>query len=159
MYVAATRAEKRLYLTESEGFNVQARQDRLPSRFIAEIKRDLFVTEGVMDESLWQRLRSQIEAENAADAAGAGGQALGPDGSGLDGSGLGGSALDGPDDDGFISVGMRVAHKVFGPGTVDAVLENGSCKVRFDGGPVRFLRPEALTRITTLDTLWPVIRS
>lgn len=152
MYVAATRAEKRLYLTESEGFNVQARQDKLPSRFIAEIKRDLFVTEGTIDEALWQRLRSQIEAEKQADAE----EAASVSGNGPAGSGLG---PDGPDDDGFISVGMRVSHKVFGPGTVDAILENGSCKVRFDSGAVRFLRPDSLSRLTSLDTLWPLVRS
>ena len=55
MYVAVTRAEKRLFLTESEGYSVQGGFDKLPSRFIREIKQHLFVTEGQMDEELWNR--------------------------------------------------------------------------------------------------------
>ena len=55
MYVAATRAEKRLFLTESEGYSVQGGFNKLPSRFIREIREDLFVTEGHMDEDLWNR--------------------------------------------------------------------------------------------------------
>ncbi|MCQ2136585.1 MAG: ATP-dependent helicase, partial [Bacteroidales bacterium] len=60
MYVATTRAQKCLFMTESEGYNVQAQQEKLPSRFIAEIKRELFVTEGEMDQALWSRLQDQI---------------------------------------------------------------------------------------------------
>lgn len=55
MYVAATRAEKRLFLTESEGYSVQGGFNKVPSRFIREIREDLFVTEGHMDEDLWNR--------------------------------------------------------------------------------------------------------
>jgi DNA helicase-2/ATP-dependent DNA helicase PcrA len=55
MYVASTRAEKRLFLTESEGYSVQGGFNKVPSRFIREIKEGLRVTEGNMDESLWDR--------------------------------------------------------------------------------------------------------
>ena len=55
MYVAATRAQKRLFLTESEGYSVQGGFNKVPSRFIREIKEDLFVTEGHMDEDIWNR--------------------------------------------------------------------------------------------------------
>jgi DNA helicase-2/ATP-dependent DNA helicase PcrA len=55
MYVAATRAEKRLFLTESEGYSVQGGFNKVPSRFIREIREDLFMTEGHMDEDLWNR--------------------------------------------------------------------------------------------------------
>lgn len=54
MYVAVTRAEKELFLTESEGFSAAARLSKYPSRFLREIQRNLFVTEGDMDETLWQ---------------------------------------------------------------------------------------------------------
>lgn len=54
MYVAVTRAEKKLFLTESEGFCAAARLSKYPSRFLRQIKRSLFVTEGDMDEQLWQ---------------------------------------------------------------------------------------------------------
>ena len=53
MYVAVTRAEKNLYLTESEGFTPKLTGIKHPSRFIKEIKSQLFVTEGQMPEELW----------------------------------------------------------------------------------------------------------
>lgn len=46
---ATTRAEKELYLTESKGYSAQIGQGKYPSRFITEIKRSLFVTEGEME--------------------------------------------------------------------------------------------------------------
>ena len=48
MYVAVTRAEKALFLTESEGYNISTKTNKYPSRFLAEIRRDLVVTEGVI---------------------------------------------------------------------------------------------------------------
>ena len=54
MYVAVTRAEKALFLTESEGYNFTTNTDKYPSRFLCEIKKDYFVTEGKMDEDLWK---------------------------------------------------------------------------------------------------------
>ncbi len=126
MYVAATRAEKCLFLTESEGYDVQAQQQKLPSRFIAEIKRDLFVTEGEMDEALWRRLQEQIANEN------------------LD------ETTETPDDAGradSITVGDNVFHKIFGQGEVLEISDTGSCKVRFADGKVRFLRSTFLSRL------------
>ena len=55
MYVAVTRAETRLFLTESEGYSAQGGFNKVPSRFIREINDGLFVTEGRMDEDLWNR--------------------------------------------------------------------------------------------------------
>ena len=126
MYVAATRAEKCLFLTESEGYDVQAQQQKLPSRFIAEIKRDLFVTEGEMDEALWRRLQEQIANEN------------------LD------ETTETPDDAGradSITVGDNVFHKIFGQGEVLEISDTGSCKVRFADGKVWFLRSTFLSRL------------
>jgi len=129
MYVAATRAERCLYMTESEGYNVQARQDKLPSRFIAEIKRNLFVTEGDMDEMLWQRLQARIALEDL------------PDGDAAE------EADDGPEND--FHPGMTVEHAVFGRGTIEEISDNGTCKVRFEKG-VRFLRPEVLKQVMVI---------
>lgn len=123
MYVAATRAEKCLFLTESEGYNAQAQQDKLPSRFIAEISRELFVTEGDMDESLWQRLKAQLTLEDLGapeEFTGDGGDASG------------------------ISAGTPVEHKVFGFGVVESIDDTGSCRVKFESGAVRFLRKDVL---------------
>jgi len=58
MYVAITRAEKALFLTESEGFNVSTKTNKYPSRFLAEIKQDLVVTEGVISPELWKGTRN-----------------------------------------------------------------------------------------------------
>ena len=123
MYVATTRAEKCLFMTESEGYNVQAQQEKLPSRFLAEIKRELFVTEGEMDEALWQRLQEQVRNEDL-------GEMSRPD-----------EPAGTPD---RMTVGSLVSHKVFGDGEVLEISENGSCKVRFDGDKIRFLRSTML---------------
>ena len=41
MYVAATRAEKMLYLSDSDGYNLQAQMTKIPSRFLTEIPYEL----------------------------------------------------------------------------------------------------------------------
>lgn len=41
MYVACTRAEKRLYITESEGYSWMSNGDKIPSRFLDEIPKNL----------------------------------------------------------------------------------------------------------------------
>ena len=127
MYVAATRAEKALFMTESECYNAQAQQEKLPSRFIAEISRDLFVTEGEMDEALWQRLSVLLNSENL-------------------------SSVEDPEDEGrsmsdAIAEGSAVEHRIFGKGRVVSVGEDGSCKVKFDTGAVRFLRKDVLSPV------------
>lgn len=124
MYVATTRAEKCLFLTESEGYNNQAQQEKLPSRFIAEISRELFVTEGNMDEILWKRLRSQIDAEGLY-------------------TDTEEHALE-SDSAPWPVTGSKVMHKVFGAGVVEDIQDNGSCKVRFANGTVRLLRKDVL---------------
>lgn len=132
MYVAATRAEKCLFLTESEGYNIQAQQDKLPSRFIAEITHGLIVTEGDLDEALWERLRLQLSAEEDSGPASA-------------------RELPAQDDEGP-GPGASVTHKVFGHGTVLSVDSTGSCRVKFDSGAVRFLRKDVLTLSYTVVT-------
>lgn len=54
MYVAVTRAEKRLFLTESEGYNVSTGQSKYPSRYLVEIKKGLLHSIGEIDNSLWE---------------------------------------------------------------------------------------------------------
>ena len=46
MYVATTRAERGLFLTESEGYNSVTRSDKYPSRFLHEISDGLIELEG-----------------------------------------------------------------------------------------------------------------
>jgi DNA helicase-2/ATP-dependent DNA helicase PcrA len=60
-YVAITRAMKGLYITESEGFNYNT-GTKYPSRFLSEIKKNLIVEEGQIDEELF--LESQRYISN-----------------------------------------------------------------------------------------------
>ena len=52
MYVAVTRAENALFLTESEGYNYATHSDKFPSRFITEISDNLLKVDGNIDSSL-----------------------------------------------------------------------------------------------------------
>lgn len=122
MYVAVTRAEKELFLTESEGFNAASRLSKYPSRFLREIQRSLFVTEGDMDDLLWQESGKMV-------------QYLGLD-----------FSSNGPDtanDDAplptvtqeFWSAGTKVFHEVLGEGTIVSYNEaRGSYSVAFGNG-------------------------
>ena len=132
MYVAVTRAERELFLTESEGFNAAARLSKYPSRFLREIKRSLFVTEGDMDDMLWQQSKKLItdmglDFSSTSDNADA--------------------ASDGPDDAAdILTPGTHVMHKVLGEGIVISYNEvRGSYSVEFEGG-VRNIRKQFLTR-------------
>lgn len=106
MYVAITRAERALFLTESEGYNYATNSGKYPSRFISEIGEDLIKLEGYIDPSLIidrdaiiSRLDSEIE-----------------------------------EDDVTFEVGNMVKHDIFGIGEILAVNEErGSCEVDFNG--------------------------
>lgn len=107
MYVAITRAERALFLTESEGYNYATKSEKYPSRFISEIGEDLIKVEGFIDPSLIigrdtiiRLLDSEIEE----------------------------------DDDEMFEVGDTVTHEIFGQGVVLSVNEDrGSCEVDFNG--------------------------
>ena len=61
MYVAITRAEKMLYLSDSEGFNFATGMAKYPSRFLMEIKKGLFISEGEMDDTIWKEAKKMAE--------------------------------------------------------------------------------------------------
>lgn len=63
MYVAVTRAERILFITESEGYCPQVRAVKIPSRFIREIKQHLYVTDGDMDPELWKSTEAFVKEE------------------------------------------------------------------------------------------------
>lgn len=131
MYVAVTRAEKELFLTESEGFNAASRLSKYPSRFLREIQRSLFVTEGDMDELLWQESGKMV-------------QYLGLDFS---------SNPDAPVPPATVTQdfwpeGTLVRHEVLGEGTIVSYNEaRGSYSVTFGNG-TRNIRASFLTRIS-----------
>jgi DNA helicase-2/ATP-dependent DNA helicase PcrA len=118
MYVAVTRARKRLYLSESEGFINENGALKYPSRFIAEIPEQLITHEGEWDPTLMQGTRGVMHRLD-------------------DELGVG--------EDLPFSVGDEVIHKIFGVGTIEAYNKvNNSYTVRF-GESTRSLLPHVLT--------------
>lgn len=104
-FVAVTRAEKALYITESEGRNFDG-SPRYPSRFILDVDDGLICHEGLR-ESLITEAREKIDSAN---------RFLIPDGEGD-----------------MLSVSQRVFHKIFGEGVIiDVNLESHSYAVKFD---------------------------
>ena len=123
MYVAVTRTEKALFLTESEGFNQTTKMNKYPSRFLTEIKRSMFVTEGVMPDYLWkgtESLRHVLDAENY------GGDAF---------------AAEREEYENPYTIGATVSHKLFGEGSIIGISKDGGTfQVQFKDGQTRFLR-------------------
>ena len=62
-YVAITRAEKAFYMTESEGYNFQTVMSKYPSRFLWEIKENLYVRQGTLSPEVIDLAKRQIELE------------------------------------------------------------------------------------------------
>ncbi|MGP4060844.1 ATP-dependent helicase [Halobacillus sp. H74] len=67
-YVAVTRAERELYLTESEGFQ-NGGQKKYPSRFIFEVEDELIDRIGEIDEGLMDEAKEFIKASHHMDIA------------------------------------------------------------------------------------------
>lgn len=104
-FVALTRAEKRLYLSDSEGRNLDGSY-RYPSRFLLDIDRDFLIWENEPEENLVKRAREEI-SWNEKDLAARAGE--------------------------HFTVGSRVLHPIFGPGTVlEADEEKAAYLIRFD---------------------------
>ena len=106
-YVAMTRAEKRLFLSDAEGFNPRDGSPRYPSRFLLEIAPPLLEYTHPPKDTLIQQAKDYIEVstgflpENLADK--------------------------------VFAPGQRVRHKIFGPGTVlGADIDKGAHLIRFD---------------------------
>ncbi len=130
MYVAVTRAERELFLTESEGFSAAARLSKYPSRFLREIQRSLFVTEGDMDELLWQESSKLVRSL---------GLEFDEDDSKPDGTS--------PAADDTLAPGTRVRHEILGEGTIVCFNEvRGSYTVQFGNG-TRNIRGNYLKKI------------
>lgn len=135
MYVAVTRAEKALFLTESEGYNVASKMNKYPSRFLTEIKRNMFVTEGYVPEDLWRGTRNLMHVLDE-ETYRAGSQMLG---------GEDGFAAERDEYSNPFRVGDKVVHAVFGEGeVVGANKEFTTLEVRFADGATRHLRTDFL---------------
>jgi hypothetical protein len=117
MYVAVTRAERGLFLTESEGYNSATRSEKFPSRFLREIKEGLVELEGDLTKEqmagLFEGTKQLMED------------------------------LDNDINPHDYKVGDRVAHWVFGVGEIIEGTSDTSFKVRFDKGE-RFIQSNFL---------------
>lgn len=66
MYVAITRAEKALFLTESEGYMKSENTEKYPSRFLQEIQKEFLLIKGKIHDGLWlgtARMKYDLELE------------------------------------------------------------------------------------------------
>lgn len=125
MYVAVTRAEQKLFLTESEGFSMQGGFEKYPSRFIREIKQGLFVTEGRMDQSIWNQAISFSKNFDRECELG---------------------IAEGIEENLFFE-GDKVRHSHFGVGTVIKAYDNGEfCEVDFESFGVRAIKSDKLSQ-------------
>lgn len=108
-FVALTRAERRLYLSEADGRNFDG-SPRYPSRFVLDIERDLLDFTQPPQEGLIREAEDYIAATQRFFPA--------------------------EDSDTVFAVGQRVRHLMFGEGTVLEVdRENGAHLVQFDDMP------------------------
>ncbi|MCH5230977.1 MAG: UvrD-helicase domain-containing protein [Muribaculaceae bacterium] len=120
MYVAVTRAEKMLWLCESEGYMNDTGALKYPSRFISEVPDWMLKREGVMDPALLEGTRQMVAMLREE---------------------LGGNA------EKPLPNGTRVSHKIFGEGVIEAYdASSKSYKVRF-GDTTRNLLLRVLTVI------------
>ena len=118
MYVAVTRAEKGLFLTESEGYNSATRSDKYPSRFLREIKDGLVEIEGDLTK---EQLNTLFDGtKNLIDE------------------------LEIEINQPSYQIGDKVAHKYFGIGEILDIISETSLKIRFKNGE-RFIHPRVLT--------------
>lgn len=119
MYVAVTRAEKMLWLCESEGYLNENGALKYPSRFLSEVPEGMLRIEGHLDPALRAGTEGLVRMLNEE---------------------LGQSADD------IWKPGTKVTHKVFGAGVIEGFdAQSKSYKVRF-GDNTRNLLARVLTR-------------
>lgn len=119
MYVAVTRAEKALFLTESEGYNYVSKQEKNPSRYLLEIQDGLLEVRGEIEPDLMNKLltvtNQQIEDLNHNKNT----------------------------TSSLFKVGDEVENAFFGVGTIIEIANDTSFKVKFEKG-VRFIHADQL---------------
>ncbi len=126
MYVAITRAEKAVFLTESEGFDFTHKSPRCPSRFLMEIDRKTVKVEGDIPRELWQNTRDLVRK--------------------LDQEIASFSYTDDEEDGDTLKPGDTVTHKILGKGTIlDYDEERDAYKIDFNGS-IRFIRADFLAK-------------
>ncbi len=122
-FVAMTRAEKGLYLSDAEGWNLDG-SPRYPSRFVLDIDPALLRYTSPPRESLIRDAREYIEASER--------------------------YLPESQETNTLAIGQRVTHAVFGSGTVvDVDADRGAHIVQFDDMPT----PRAISFKAKLEVL------
>lgn len=121
MYVAVTRAEKALFLTESEGFSNAIKGAKYPSRFLTEISDGLIEVKGDMDPTLLEITKDMVRRiDNETEAP----------------------------VEGRFAVGDTVRHKLFGEGkVVEAFADRDAYRVDFGSRGTRNLVGRVLEKI------------
>ena len=105
-FVAITRAEDRLYLTEAQGRNLDS-SPRFPSRFILEVDRQDIDYVNEPDESLVREAKDYIRLES--------------------------KHLRTEDKSELFEAGTRVEHMIFGAGTITALdMDMQAYMIKFD---------------------------
>ena len=105
-FVAVTRAQKGLYISEAQGRNFDG-SPRYPSRFVLDIDPALISFVPDMDENLIKEARAQIRLSD---------RGLRPE-----------------KDDDLLKEGDRIRHRIFGPGTITGVdTDRSAYIIRFD---------------------------
>ncbi len=122
-FVAVTRAEKMLYITEAEGRNFDG-TPRYPSRFVLDIDSELLNFVPPPRDTLVAEAKHYIENS--------------------------GKFLKSGSEENLIAVGSRIKHAILGKGTVvDIDLNRGAYMVQFDGIDT----PRAISQRVKLDIL------
>ena len=119
-YVALTRAEDRLFLSDAEGFDAQARGELYSSRFLFNIDSGLLDARGFRSKEFEQKSRRYIRETESA---------------------MGCNTLE-EERGALFAAGDRVRHPLLGAGTVVSV-ENGAYCVKFEGGKLRTIAARA----------------
>ena len=124
-YVAFTRAEEGLYITESEGYNFEMKSNKYPSRFIFEIKRNLLVRQGELSRELEESAKSYISRSERGLTTG--------------------------EECDTLTAGAVVLHKLFGKGKVLRINDKEeTLVVQFDNGPTKHFALERATSVLTI---------
>ena len=66
-YVAITRAEKRFYMTESEGYNFNTGSNKYPSRFLFELNEAFYVRKGELNQEIINEAKESLKRESERD--------------------------------------------------------------------------------------------
>ena len=129
MYVAITRAEKAVFLTESEGFDYTHKTTRCPSRFLMEIDRKIIKVDGNIPPEIWngtlalvRKLDDEIASQHSPEE---------------------------EEEENALKPGDTVTHKVLGEGLIlDYDRERDSFQINFNGS-IRFIRADYFDKSAT----------